>query len=206
MHISSEEIVEMKEKSDDFMILRKNLHVYFDVILGKGVSSTVYKGHLLGTAPLHEQQQNRHTEKFVDCDVAVKVSNRFGQSEVEELFKEIQAMKLIEYHENVVCFNQSSWAQKLPIKWLALESLTNRMFSEKSDVWSFGVLMYEMFTFGQIPYASMNNDELLVFLQSNGRLERPVNMTEELCEIMYSCWIKDMEKRPNFAQLQVKFD
>uniref|UniRef100_A0A914EM99 Protein kinase domain-containing protein n=1 Tax=Acrobeloides nanus TaxID=290746 RepID=A0A914EM99_9BILA len=103
MHISSEEIAEMKEKSDEFMILRKNLHVYFDVILGKGVSSTVYKGHLLGTAPLHEQQHNMHTEKFVDCDVAVKVSNRFGQSEVEELFKEIQAMKLIEYHENVVC-------------------------------------------------------------------------------------------------------
>ena len=102
--------------------------------------------------------------------------------------------------------DQSSWTQKLPIKWLALESLTNRMFSEKSDVWSFGVLMYEMFTFGQIPYASMNNDELLVFLQSNGRLERPANMTDELCEIMYSCWIKDMEKRPNFAQLQDKFD
>jgi hypothetical protein len=103
MHISSEEIVEMKEKSDEFMIMRKNLHIYFHDALGKGVSSTVYKGHLLGTAPLHEQQKSVNTEKFIDCTVAVKVANRLGQTEVEELFKEVNAMKMIEYHENVAC-------------------------------------------------------------------------------------------------------
>lgn len=101
---------------------------------------------------------------------------------------------------------QSTLTKKLPIKWLALESLTERIFSEKSDIWSFGVLMYEIFTFGQVPYATMNNDELLVFLQANGRLERPNNITDELYEIMYSCWYKDVEKRPNFAQLREKFD
>ena len=100
----------------------------------------------------------------------------------------------------------STLTKKLPIKWLALESLIERIFSEKSDIWSFGVLMYEVFTFGQIPYDPMNNDELLVFLQANGRLDRPNNITDELYEIMYSCWYKDIEKRPNFAQLHENFD
>uniref|UniRef100_A0A914CSM9 Protein kinase domain-containing protein n=1 Tax=Acrobeloides nanus TaxID=290746 RepID=A0A914CSM9_9BILA len=101
--------------------------------------------------------------------------------------------------------HKGNLAQKLPIKWLALEALTDCIFSEKSDVWSFGVLMYEMFTFGSVPYINMNNDELLVFLQTGERLERPNNISDELYEIMLSCWIKYMGDRPNFTQLEEKF-
>ena len=101
--------------------------------------------------------------------------------------------------------HKGSLAQKLPIKWLALEALTDQIFSEKSDIWSFGILIYEVFTFGSIPYANMNNDEMLVFLQAGNRLERPNNVCDELYEIMKSCWNKYMGLRPNFLDLEERF-
>uniref|UniRef100_A0A914ER02 Protein kinase domain-containing protein n=1 Tax=Acrobeloides nanus TaxID=290746 RepID=A0A914ER02_9BILA len=102
--------------------------------------------------------------------------------------------------------HKGNLAQKLPIKWLALEALTDRIFSEKSDIWSFGILVYEVFTFGSIPYANMNNDEMLVFLQAGNRLERPNNVCDELYEIMKSCWNKYMGLRPNFLELEERFE
>jgi serine/threonine protein kinase len=86
-----------------------------------------------------------------------------------------------------------------------LEALIDRIFSEKSDVWSFGVLMYEVFTFGGIPYAAMNNDELVMFLKSGARLELPNNKDVGLCEIMLSCWREDLKERPTFVELEEKF-
>ena len=103
MNMSPEEIAEMKSKSDEMMIQHGKIHINFDKVFGKGVSSTVFKGHLIGPSPLHEQQKTAQTQQFVDCDVAVKVTNKFGQTEVEQLFKEIDAMKKMGYHENVMC-------------------------------------------------------------------------------------------------------
>ena len=100
---------------------------------------------------------------------------------------------------------RSTLSLKLPIKWLSLEALIDRIFSEKSDVWSFGVLMYEVFTFGEIPYATMNNDELVMFLKSGARLELPNNMDVGLYEIMLSCWREDLKERPTFVELEEKF-
>uniref|UniRef100_A0A914DC56 Protein kinase domain-containing protein n=1 Tax=Acrobeloides nanus TaxID=290746 RepID=A0A914DC56_9BILA len=261
MNLTQEEINEMKLKSNELLIKPGKIHINFDTILGKGASSTVHKGHLIGSAPLHEQRKNEQTEQFVDCDVAVKVTSHFGASEVEQLFKEIDAMKKIGYHENVMCLLgwalpgetpclvfeiahkdllhyvldfkefvaelvpyknflsilwqitkdetfscQASLNKKLPIKWLSLEALLDRLFTEKSDVWSFGVLMYEMFSFGATPYETMNNDELVMFLQSGGRLERPANMDDVCYGIMLLCWNKDYLARPGFMELKEKFD
>uniref|UniRef100_A0A914CXP0 Protein kinase domain-containing protein n=1 Tax=Acrobeloides nanus TaxID=290746 RepID=A0A914CXP0_9BILA len=185
MNLTQEEINEMKLKSDELLIKPGKIHINFDTILGKGASSTVYKGHLIGLAPLYEQRKNEQTEQFVDCDVAVKVTNHFGTNETFSY--------------------QTSLNKKLPIKWLSLEALLDRLFTEKSDVWSFGVLMYEMFSFGATPYETMNNDELVMFLQSGGRLERPANMDDVCYGIMLLCWNKDFRTRPGFMELEEKF-
>lgn len=65
---------------------------------------------------------------------------------------------------------------KLPIKWMALESLERAEFTTKSDVWSFGVLMYEIFSAGAIPYRDKHPTELSGFLSAGKRLDQP-----ELC-------------------------
>lgn len=103
MKMSPAEIKNFKEKSDQFLIEKGNLHINFDAPLGQGSTSTVYKGRLIGPSPLHLVTKSIETQRYVDCDVAVKVSANFGHSEVEQLYKEIEAMKTIGYHENVMC-------------------------------------------------------------------------------------------------------
>jgi serine/threonine protein kinase len=94
---------------------------------------------------------------------------------------------------------------RLPLKWMALESLISKVFSEKSDIWSFGVLIFEMFSFGRVPYAGLNNDELVGFLENGHRLERLVNVDNSLHEIMTDCWMSNPEDRPKFTYLEEKF-
>lgn len=114
MNLTPEEISEMKSKSDEMKIPHGKLHINFEVILGKGISSTVYKAHLIGPSPLHEQQKSEDTHKFMDCDVATKVSTNFGKIEVEQMFKEIDAMMKIGYHENALCMLGWSFLRDTP--------------------------------------------------------------------------------------------
>lgn len=100
--------------------------------------------------------------------------------------------------------NRPSENIKLPIKWLSLEALLEKNFSEKSDVWAFGILMYEVFTCGQIPYENMKIDELIMFLQSGSRLEKEEGMPNEIYDIMLLCWQNDFRERPSFGELEVK--
>lgn len=102
MQITPEEIMDFKEKSDKMFIKKENLFIRYDEILGRGACSTVYKGHLTGPSPLHLTTRMIETQKYGDCDVAVKVARNLGPGEVEQLYKEIQAMKTLGYHENLM--------------------------------------------------------------------------------------------------------
>uniref|UniRef100_A0A1I7XY79 Protein kinase domain-containing protein n=1 Tax=Steinernema glaseri TaxID=37863 RepID=A0A1I7XY79_9BILA len=94
---------------------------------------------------------------------------------------------------------------RLPIKWLALECLQKHEFSSKSDVWSYGIVLYEMYTFGGVPFPGIEPDALLEFLQTGGRPERPHLCGEEMYEIMQKCWRENPEDRPSFQELLTIF-
>uniref|UniRef100_A0A914E0H7 Protein kinase domain-containing protein n=1 Tax=Acrobeloides nanus TaxID=290746 RepID=A0A914E0H7_9BILA len=100
---------------------------------------------------------------------------------------------------------QASRQKKLPMKWLSIEAISKRQFSEKSDVWSFGVLMYEIFSGGKVPYTTMSNDEMLEFLQEGNRLSCPEETPEEVYEIMLQCWNQEPVNRPTFEEMVEKF-
>lgn len=89
----------------------------------------------------------------------------------------------------------------VPIKWLAIESLTNRIFNSSTDVWSFGVFMWELFTLMEVPYAELTDDNLLGRLKSGYRLPRPRYANRALYDIIVRCWIKDPRQRPRFDEL-----
>ena len=74
--------------------------------------------------------------------------------------------------DDVAYYRQLS-AGALPIKWMAPESISDRVFSHKSDAWSFGVLAWEIYTFGDSPYPSLAHNEILAALQSGQRLNMP---------------------------------
>ncbi|XP_037100463.1 tyrosine-protein kinase Blk isoform X1 [Syngnathus acus] len=91
---------------------------------------------------------------------------------------------------------------KFPIKWTAPEAVNYGTFSIKSDVWSFGILLTEMVTYGRIPYPGMTNPEVVRKLEFSFRMPRPEGCPQELYHIMTACWKERPEERPTFEFLQ----
>ncbi|XP_053292607.1 tyrosine-protein kinase Mer [Pleuronectes platessa] len=91
---------------------------------------------------------------------------------------------------------------KMPVKWIAVESLADRVFTIKSDVWAFGITMWEIATRGMTPYPGIPNHEIYDYLVEGHRLKQPTDCLDELYEIMYSCWRADPLDRPFFLQLR----
>ncbi|KAL4631098.1 tyrosine-protein kinase receptor TYRO3-like [Arapaima gigas] len=92
-------------------------------------------------------------------------------------------------------------AIRMPVKWMAIESLADNIYTSKSDVWSFGVTMWEIVTRGKTPYSAINNHELLELLESGYRLKSP-DCDQKLYELMQSCWHQDPTQRPCFQKLE----
>ncbi|XP_028442004.1 hepatocyte growth factor receptor isoform X2 [Perca flavescens] len=90
---------------------------------------------------------------------------------------------------------------KLPVKWMALESLQTHKFTPKSDVWSFGVLLWELMTRGAPPYSDVNSFDITVFLLQGRRLLQPEFCPDALYTLMIECWHPKPERRPSFHEL-----
>lgn len=99
-----------------------------------------------------------------------------------------------------------SSGSKIPVKWTAPEAANYRVFSQKSDVWSFGILLYEVFTYGQCPYEGMTNHETLQQISRGYRLPRPAVCPAEVYMLMVECWKGSPEERPTFATLREKLN
>ncbi|KAI4804643.1 hypothetical protein KUCAC02_026264 [Chaenocephalus aceratus] len=91
---------------------------------------------------------------------------------------------------------------KFPIKWTAPEAINYGTFSIKSDVWSFGILLTEIVTYGRIPYPGMSNPEVIQNLDRGYRMPRPENCPEGLYNVMCLCWGENPEDRPTFEYLR----
>ncbi|CAL1262896.1 unnamed protein product, partial [Larinioides sclopetarius] len=95
---------------------------------------------------------------------------------------------------------------RFPIKWTAPEAANYSKFSIKSDVWSFGILLTELVTYGRIPYPGMTNAEVLHQVEHGYRMPCPPGCPSALYEIMLETWHKDPMKRPTFETLQWKLE
>uniref|UniRef100_A0A672PNT0 Receptor protein-tyrosine kinase n=1 Tax=Sinocyclocheilus grahami TaxID=75366 RepID=A0A672PNT0_SINGR len=95
---------------------------------------------------------------------------------------------------------------KVPIKWMALESILHRKFTHQSDVWSYGVTVWELMTFGMKPYDQIPAREIPDLLERGERLPQPFNCTEDVYMIMVKCWMIDPESRPRFKELVDEFN
>ncbi|XP_024911254.1 fibroblast growth factor receptor 3 isoform X2 [Cynoglossus semilaevis] len=90
---------------------------------------------------------------------------------------------------------------RLPVKWMAPEALFDRVYTHQSDVWSYGVLLWEIFTLGGSPYPGIPVEELFKLLKEGHRMDKPANCTHELYMIMRECWHAVPSQRPTFRQL-----
>ncbi|XP_062450257.1 tyrosine-protein kinase Lck isoform X3 [Rhea pennata] len=91
---------------------------------------------------------------------------------------------------------------KFPIKWTAPEAINYGTFTIKSDVWSFGILLTEIVTYGRIPYPGMTNPEVIQNLERGYRMPQPENCPRELYELMMQCWKERPEDRPTFEYMK----
>ncbi|XP_078079468.1 fibroblast growth factor receptor 2-like isoform X6 [Mustelus asterias] len=95
---------------------------------------------------------------------------------------------------------------RLPVKWMAPEALFDRVYTHQSDVWSFGVLMWEIFTLGGSPYPGIPVEELFKLLKEGHRMDKPANCTNDLYMMMRDCWHAIPSQRPTFKQLVEDLD
>ncbi|XP_063244221.1 proto-oncogene tyrosine-protein kinase receptor Ret [Bacillus rossius redtenbacheri] len=90
---------------------------------------------------------------------------------------------------------------RVPVKWMAVESLADHVYTSKSDVWSFGVLLWELVTLGASPYPGVAVHNLFHLLRAGYRMERPENCSAQLYRVMRSCWQGEPGSRPSFKEL-----
>lgn len=125
------------------------------------------------------------------------------------LLTEDNVVKICDFGLAKDCYKYSNYVKKgngpLPIKWMAIESIRDKVFTCKSDVWSFGILLWEFFTLGGNPYPGIDIDEEFYKRLKNGyRMEKPEYAPKSIYNIMQDCWNPEPTERPTFTELAEK--
>ncbi|CDI98043.1 tyrosine kinase [Echinococcus multilocularis] len=98
-------------------------------------------------------------------------------------------------------YYRAASAGKWPLKWYAPECIYYFRFDSKSDVWSYGITLWEVFSYGERPYKDMKGAQILAMLDQGLRLSRPVRCPEAIYAVMQQCWNAEGVRRPTFAEL-----
>ncbi|KAL8572538.1 hypothetical protein ACOMHN_040442 [Nucella lapillus] len=94
----------------------------------------------------------------------------------------------------------------LPLKWMPPEAFLEGMFTTKTDVWSYGVVLWEIFAMGYMPYPALSNTEVMNFIYIGGRLNCPDGCPSAVYDLMLSCWKHKSEERPSFRSIKLTVD
>ncbi|XP_071953229.1 tyrosine-protein kinase CSK-like isoform X2 [Antedon mediterranea] len=95
---------------------------------------------------------------------------------------------------------------KIPVKWTAPEAVRKNIYSAKSDVWSFGVLLWELYSFGRVPYPRVPADNVIAYIEEGCRMQSPEDCPEHIYKIMQQCWSFQPENRPTFHRISTQLD
>ncbi|KAJ8402051.1 hypothetical protein AAFF_G00372860 [Aldrovandia affinis] len=90
---------------------------------------------------------------------------------------------------------------KIPIRWTAPEAIAFRKFTSASDVWSYGIVMWEVMSYGERPYWEMSNQDVIKAVEESYRLPGPMDCPAALYQLMMDCWQKDRNSRPKFEEI-----
>ncbi|RWS12832.1 Vascular endothelial growth factor receptor 3-like protein, partial [Dinothrombium tinctorium] len=134
--------------------------------------------------------------KFIHRDLAAR----------NVLLADDNIVKICDFGLAKECYKYDNYVKKgdgpLPVKWMAIESIRDKVFTTKSDVWSFGVLMWEFFTLGGNPYPGIEvNEEFYKKLKNGYRMEKPDACPDVIYSMMHECWNAEPKDRPDFTQL-----
>ncbi|XP_040914611.1 ephrin type-A receptor 5 isoform X4 [Toxotes jaculatrix] len=95
---------------------------------------------------------------------------------------------------------------KIPIRWTAPEAIAYRKFTSASDVWSYGIVMWEVMSYGERPYWEMSNQDVIKAIEESYRLPGPMDCPEALYHLMMDCWQRERSNRPKFDEIVCLLD
>ncbi|XP_038065908.1 nephrin-like [Patiria miniata] len=95
---------------------------------------------------------------------------------------------------------------RLPVRWMALESVVDDVYTTESDLWSYGILLWEIVTLGARPYPTMSFKTMISKLQEGYRMPRPEHCQDELYQMMLACWEEEPTARPSFTEIGQKLE
>ncbi|XP_033636185.1 tyrosine-protein kinase receptor Tie-2-like isoform X2 [Asterias rubens] len=135
--------------------------------------------HLATSGVIHRDLAARNI--LLDGNLIAKISD-FGLSRGEDIY--VQASKT-----------------RVPTRWLSLESMTNKTYTTKSDVWSYGILLWEIATVGGTPYPGIQTGVLRSKLKTGYRMPKPTNCDIKIYDLMLKCWQEKPDERPSFKKI-----
>ena len=95
---------------------------------------------------------------------------------------------------------------KIPVRWTAPEAIAFRKFTSASDVWSFGIVMWEVMSYGERPYWTWSNQDVIKAIEKGYRLPAPMDCPEAIHQLMLDCWQKERAHRPTFSSIVKTLD
>nr|XP_034993995.1 proto-oncogene tyrosine-protein kinase receptor Ret isoform X1 [Zootoca vivipara] len=126
------------------------------------------------------------------------------------LVAEGRKMKISDFGLSRDVYEEDSYVKRskgrIPVKWMAIESLFDHIYTTQSDVWSFGVLLWEIVTLGGNPYPGIAPERLFNLLKTGYRMEKPENCSEEMYNLMLRCWKQEPDKRSTFAEISKELE
>uniref|UniRef100_A0A667Y2S7 Proto-oncogene tyrosine-protein kinase receptor Ret n=1 Tax=Myripristis murdjan TaxID=586833 RepID=A0A667Y2S7_9TELE len=126
------------------------------------------------------------------------------------LVAEGRKMKISDFGLSRDVYEEDSYVKRskgrIPVKWMAIESLFDHIYTTQSDVWSFGVLLWEIVTLGGNPYPGIAPERLFNLLKTGYRMEKPENCSEEMYNLMLRCWKQEADKRPTFSDISKELE
>ncbi|XP_027698523.1 ephrin type-A receptor 2 [Vombatus ursinus] len=90
---------------------------------------------------------------------------------------------------------------KIPIRWTAPEAISYRKFTSASDVWSYGIVMWEVMSYGERPYWELSNHEVMKAINEGFRLPAPMDCPSAIYQLMMQCWLQERARRPKFPDI-----
>jgi serine/threonine protein kinase len=137
---------------------------------------------------------NKEPNPIVHCDLAARNC----------LVTDPPVIKIGDFgmaHEVYADYYKKGNPGMMPVRWMAPETLRDGKFSSASDVWSFGVVLWEMVTLAEQPYQGMGNDGAMKYIKNGGTMEKPNECPESIHNLMRNCWRQLPEDRPTFIDI-----
>ncbi|CAL8103213.1 unnamed protein product [Orchesella dallaii] len=185
-----------------------NMVINGEIHFNKGVESEVKEEEGISTVDLIRWASEIASGMDFLCDMKVVHGDLAARN---LLLSEKKQIKIADFGLARQLYQYSVYVKRqnapLPWRWLAIESLTDMNFSTKSDVWAFGVVLYEIFTLGKAPYNIQQFTlEFIEKLRNGTRLEQPSFCPDCVYKQMQTCWLENPEDRPSFQDFTVFFN